>query len=72
MVGTVENWKAEILTVCLKACGIPLAVHRIDDSGIWKVFFLKKKCALYASGVRTEFDDSVGCCVFLTSCCVSF
>ena len=45
MVGTVEIWKVEILTVVFTACGIPLVLHRIDDSG-WKVFFTARCMSL--------------------------
>ena len=70
MVGTVEIWKAEILTVFFTACGIPLALHRIDDSAfLWKVFFF-----FTAHCMSLEFALNLTIrlgAVFLTTCGMS-
>ena len=59
MVGTVEIWKAEILTVFFTACGIPLALHRIDDSVFCGRFFLLRVRYVFLLvflSLSTEFD----------------
>ena len=63
MVGTVENWKAEILTVFFYGVWHSSGVAQKRRQRLLEVF-LFFLCALHVSGVRTEFDDSVGCFFF--------